>query len=132
MKIGKFPAKLVGIDFYVAKDTVGNIVGIQASYEVKSTIKKCQLHLAVDVKKTTKIHYALIDSSDYFKGVECVLNNKGIIIGLIFISVKGVTAKGGAFEGNRRPLNIENYQFPGCLYGSFSDQGLEFFGVELV
>lgn len=69
MKIGKFPAKLVGIDFYVAKDNLGNVVGMQASYEVKSTIKKCQLNMAVDIKKTTKIHCALIDSSDYFKGM---------------------------------------------------------------
>lgn len=107
LKIGKFPAKLVGIDFYVAKDNTGNVVGMQASYDVKSAIKKSQLNMVVDVKKTTKVHYALIDSADYFKGIECVINNKGLIIGLIFISVKGVNAKGGAFEGNRRSLNIE-------------------------
>ena len=124
MKIGKFPAKLVGIDLYISKDNAGNVVGMQSSYEVKSAIKKCQLNMAVDIKKTTKIHCALIDSADYFKGVECISNDKGLIVGLMFVSVKGVTAKAGSFEGNRRPLSIDRNEFPACLYGSFTEQGL--------
>ena len=102
MKIGKFPAKLVGVDLYVGKDNVGNVIGIQASYEVKSAIKKCQLHSAVDLKKATKVHCALIDSADYFKGIEVISNEKGLIVGLMFVSVKGVSAKAGVFEGTRR------------------------------
>ncbi len=48
-----------------------------------------------DIKKTTKIHATLIDSTDYFKAVQCITNDKGLIIGLVFISLKGFTAKGG-------------------------------------
>lgn len=69
IKIGKSPSKIVGVDFYTAKNNTANVVGLQATYEIKSTIKKLPLNLVFDIKKTTKVHATLIDSTDYFKAI---------------------------------------------------------------
>ena len=73
-----------------------------------------------DAKKANKIHFALIDSADYFKAIEIIVNDKGLIVGLVFISLKGITAKAGVFEGTRRPLSIDRNEHPCCIYGTFN------------
>ena len=69
LKIGKFPAKIVGIDLYVAKNNIGNVVGFQATYEVKKAIKKCPLNMIFENKKTAKIPGILVDGTDFFKAI---------------------------------------------------------------
>lgn len=59
-----------------------------------------------DPKQTTKRAITLFDSTDFFRTIECVCNEKGLIIGLTLVSNKGVAGKGGCLEGVRRPLNL--------------------------
>lgn len=40
--------------------------------------------------------------------------------------------KAGIVDGPRKPMSIDRNEHPACLYGSFSEQGIEYFGVEIV
>lgn len=51
--------------------------------------------MIVDQKQTVKKSIVLIDSQDYFKTIECICNQRGLIIGLALYSNKGVSAKAG-------------------------------------
>ena len=116
----------------MAKNNIGNVVGLQATYEVKKAIKKCPLNMIFDSKKTAKVPGILVDGTDYFKAIECITNDKGLVLGLVFLSQKGVTVKAGIFDGPRKPMSIDRNEHPACLYGSFSEQGIELFGAEIV
>lgn len=75
--------------------------------------------MIVDAKLTIKKSVVLFDNDDYFKSIQCTCNDKGGIIGVALMSNKGVTGRGGAAQGNRRPLNLQRNEYPACLYGSF-------------
>lgn len=60
------------------------------------------------------------------------MNDKGIIIGIGIVSAKGVSDRAGPGEGARRPLSISRVEYPVCIYGSFTEKGLELLGAEVV
>lgn len=45
-----------------------------------------------------------LESNDYILSVECLLNAKNIIVGIILISQTGKVFKGGCLEGQKRFL----------------------------
>ena len=48
----------------------------------------------------------LEDKEDYFKEIEMVINEEGVIVGIKLTSVQGISFKGGPTEGTRRLFNI--------------------------
>lgn len=88
--------------------------------------------MIAEQKQTTKRSITLFDSEDFFRTLECVCNEKGAIVGIALLSNKGVSSKGGSLEGFRRPFNLGKGDYPACLYGSFSEKGLELFGAEVL
>ena len=106
IKLGKNESKIVAVDFYEIREGKGNIVGIQATYDIKKVLKKGPINMVVDQKLTVKKSIILFDSEDYLKTVECICNERGLIIGIAVYSKKGVSGKGGSLEGTRKPFSI--------------------------
>lgn len=68
---------------------------MQTSYETKSNIKKGPLNMIAELKSTVKKQITLIEPNDYIKSIECILNEKAIIIGIGVTSVKGTSIQVG-------------------------------------
>lgn len=51
--------------------------------------------MIVDPKTTAKKSVNFVDPGDYLKGVECIINQKGVIIGISVNSAKGASNKAG-------------------------------------
>lgn len=105
-KLGKAYGKIIAIDLYENKTGSSNIVGIQATYDIKGVIKKSSPNSFVDLEDALKKTVTLFDSEDYFKEVELICNEKGLIIGVSFMSLKKIPGRAGAMNGNRRSLNL--------------------------
>ena len=104
--IGKFPSKIVAIDFYT-EITTKKLIGLQVTYVVKDAVKKSNLNMIADKKKTTKISAAVTDKDyDYYRSIDCYSDEKAIIVGLCITSNNGEVATGGIQDGSRRPLSI--------------------------
>lgn len=95
-------------------------------------MKKSAVNMIHDPKQASKKPITLFDNEDYFKAIELVFNEKGLIIGVGVTSAKGIVGRAGPSEGTRRPLNISASEYPACIYGSFNSEGIECLGCEIL
>ena len=72
------------------------MIGIQATYEIKNVLKKGPINMIADQKHSVKKSIILFDNQDYLKTIECICNEKGIIVGIAVYSSKGISGKGGS------------------------------------
>lgn len=99
-------------------------MGLQVTYQINQSVKKGPIHMYVEQnEKIGKKTVYLIDSEDYYKIIQCICNEKGLIIGLALMSNKGIAAKVGNLQGSRKPINVGTNQYPTCLYGSIREDG---------
>jgi len=74
----------------------------------------------------------LFEEHDFFKAIECTVNDSKSIIGIGLLSSKKKPSRAGSIKGTKKVFELKDNQYPACLYGSFTDYGLEMLGIEIL
>lgn len=122
MGVGEF--KIVGIDFYENIEAPHNIMGIQTTYLTNKNEKKTIVNTLCHPQATNKKSVLVTHQDDYFKQIDVVANEQGLIVGIKVTSKQGVFGSAGHLQGNFKSLNVNMNQYPICFFGNISSKGL--------
>lgn len=104
--IGKKLSKIVAITFYEKKEDKNVLIGLQATYLVGKSKKKGLLNLLVDKSEVIERNFEL-QNQDYIKTIDCLRDDKGVIVGVSMVSIKNIILKAGIMTDNREPIKME-------------------------
>lgn len=126
--MGKRSAKIVGVDLY---ENRMQLLGFRFTYLIKEDekIQGVMMQLKNDNERYMTKKELNLDSNDYVTSIECFINPKKIIVGIIIISHTGKVIKGGNFDVQKRFLEMNPKEYPSCAYACIAKEGIELFGV---
>lgn len=60
------------------------------------------------------------------------MNDSKNIIGIGLLSNKKKPSRAGNVNGTKKVFDLKDSQYPACLYGSYTEYGLEMLGIEIL
>ena len=129
--VGKRPAKIIGVIYYQRKDGENQLMGLQAIYMSGTVKKKGLLNVLADISELDAKQFSL-EPGDFVKTIDVMTNPKGRVVGVSMVSKGNVMLKGGAMTSSRHPIEMDEQQYPVCLYGCLLPDGMEMLGTEMV
>ena len=120
--IGKKSAYIIELSLFENRT---QYLGFQATYLVDNIIRKKGNYnvLKRENERFLKEKNMKLESGDYFRTIECAINQANIIVGVAVTSHQGRTIKAGVFDGFKKDIEIKSSEYPCCLYGSYSMEG---------
>ena len=129
--VGKRAAKIIGVVYYQKKDGEKQLMGLQAIYMSGTVKKKGNLNVLADISELETKQFSL-EPGDFIKTIDVMTNNKGKVVGVSMVSKSNVMLKGGAMTSSRHPIEMDEQEYPVCLYGCLLPDGMEMLGTEMV
>ncbi len=66
----------------------------------------------------------ILSTGDFVRSIDCLLNEKGEIVGVSMVSSKNEVMKGGTMTTHRQGVTMAPHEYPVCLFGCLLASGI--------